>query len=224
MRTRMLDREKIVLVDDLYPRSFVEYRTVASYAESMLQGAEFPPVKVAESDGVFYLLDGWHRFRALKQLKQDKISAHVVDIPREEWFAYAVESNMKHGRPMTQKEKIAVIFRLRKEGRSDDDIGPLMQMTTSYIAHLVSEKALVLTKDGKTGIPLKPALAEVKPKLKKKKVIDIEALQRSMSGQRQFSMIRQVADLLDRKLINDDDQRVQTQLDRLWKLMSDRFG
>lgn len=224
MKKRMLDREKIMLVDELYPRSFTDYRTVASYAESMLQGAVFPPVKVAESDGVFYLLDGWHRYRALKQLKQDKISAHVIDIPREDWFAFAVESNMKHGKPMTLKDKIAVIFRLRKEGRSDDDIGPMMQMTTSYIAHLVSEKAIVLTQNGTTGIPLKPALAEVKTKLKKGKVIDIEAIQRSMSGQRQFSMIKQVADLLDRKLINDDDHRVQTQLDRLWKLMSDRFG
>lgn len=217
---RWVKLENIILDDEIYPRSFTDFRTVGTYAEAMRAGAEFPPLVIAKYEDVHYLLDGWHRYHAMKQNEIEKALVETLDIPRSEWYAKSLELNIKNGRPLTQKEKIQAIFRLRREGKDDMNISQMMQLTTDYMHHLIESKAIITNEKIGNGISLKPALAEVKEKIEPKKIVDIERLQRNWSGQKQFNMIQQVIDLIERDLVHVEDERVMERMEKLAKVLS----
>lgn len=224
MARRMLALDEIILSDELYPRTHTDFRTVKTYAEAMLQGATFPPLTVVEDQGTYYLLDGWHRHAAWKQVGMGKIPVKIKDISRDQWFAVALAENTKHGRPLTQKEKVTAILRLRRSKVKDADIGELLQMTTEYVHRLIETKAAITDVETGNGIALKPALAEVKTKIEASALTNnIEAIQKRMSGQRQFSMIRQVTSLVENNLLNEDDERVTNSLAALFELLKPIF-
>jgi len=222
----MVQLDKVILSEDIYPRAYTDYKTVATYAEAMLAGATFPPLAVVQDGEAYYLLDGWHRYRAWKQVGVDSVPIEKLEVPRKDWFAKSLELNAKHGRPLTQKEKIDAIFKLRREGRQDDDIGSMMQLTVDYVRHLVEDKAFIRNQKTGNGIALKPALVEVKTKLDehRKDVADLEAFQMKMSGQKQFSMWLQVFNLLERNLVNDQDPRVLDTMKKTGRLICTYFG
>lgn len=223
--TRMIKIEKFVLSDEFYPRGHCDFRTVNTYAEAMKQGAEFPPVTaVSEGNGKYYLLDGWHRYRAWERLESEQVPAVVLDLPRSKWFAEALKLNITHGKPLTQTEKINAILRLRKDGMEKQSIGDLMQITVDYAEQLLASRVALHDDLDRSGITLKPALAEVKDQIEKRHfdVDALETIQRQLSGQKQYRMIGQLVNLLESDLLNDDDPRVAKGLDRLRELLCER--
>jgi len=79
------------------PRSQLDIATIAEYAESMADGATFPPV-VAFHDGAdYWLADGFHRLAAAQQLGLADVGADVRQgtLQDAQWYSYSV--NQAHG-------------------------------------------------------------------------------------------------------------------------------
>jgi hypothetical protein len=83
----------------------------------MLNLDALPPIHiVALGGGQFGRLRGAHRYEAHRLHKgTSSIKALVVDVPREEWFAYAVRDNSTSGLPLTLDEKKAAANRMLSE-------------------------------------------------------------------------------------------------------------
>jgi hypothetical protein len=80
---------------------------VKSYKTAYENGADMPPVIVAELKGVYYLVDGFHRVRALMQLHTGYVSANVIPVKTvKEARLLAVKYNSTHGLQLTSKDKI----------------------------------------------------------------------------------------------------------------------
>jgi ParB-like chromosome segregation protein Spo0J len=75
---------------------------------------ELPPIKVAlDSQGRCNLLDGAHRMAAHRKKGEDWIDAVIYeDLPRKEWFVFAVEANHKHGLHLSKAERKGAARRL----------------------------------------------------------------------------------------------------------------
>jgi hypothetical protein len=80
------------------------------------------PVDVVKLiDGRFGLLAGYHRREAHRLAGMKTIKVVVHDLEPEEWFAFAVRSNIAHGLPLTLKERRAAAKRMVVEnGRRAD--------------------------------------------------------------------------------------------------------
>lgn len=80
---------------------------VKAYKVAYEHGADMPPVTVANLKGVYYLVDGFHRVRALIQLHKEYVSACVIPVKNvEEARWIAVKHNSIHGLQLTGKDKI----------------------------------------------------------------------------------------------------------------------
>ncbi len=86
--------------------------TVAEYEERMGEGEQFPPLLVWQSDGVYILLDGWHRYQAAVNLGFVDYDAKVFTGSKTEALIAAAISNRTHGLPMTRADKRKAIQRL----------------------------------------------------------------------------------------------------------------
>ena len=80
---------------------------IKAYKGAYELGADMPPVTVADLKGVYYLVDGFHRVRALIQLHKEYVTACVIPVKNvEEARWIAVKCNSIHGLQLTTKEKI----------------------------------------------------------------------------------------------------------------------
>ena len=86
-------------------RKEIDQPTVDSYAEAMLEGQEFPPVRVFHDGIHYYLADGFHRYFAAIKAKRTGIEADVTAGTLSEAILYAVGANDKHGKPRTTEDK-----------------------------------------------------------------------------------------------------------------------
>ena len=84
---------------------------VKAYAAAMRRGEVFPPVQVVcDRNGNYYLVDGYHRVAATRQLNGiDVIEAEIIEGTLEDalWLCWA--ANRNHGLARTQKEKRAIV-------------------------------------------------------------------------------------------------------------------
>jgi len=97
----------------LTPRSDIDKATVASYAASYEQ---LPPVDVfwIESKDGWWLVDGNHRFEAAKQLKLKTMDCTEHQGTMDDAIEFSYDANMKHGKPLNQKErKAGAILKLK---------------------------------------------------------------------------------------------------------------
>jgi site-specific DNA-methyltransferase (adenine-specific) len=95
---------------ELSPR--IERGTVAEIVEGYAECFDqLPPIIVFKvPDQTYYLLvDGWHRYCAAKKLKLEEVEVDKKAGTLEEAKEYALLANLRHGLPLTRKEKRHVI-------------------------------------------------------------------------------------------------------------------
>lgn len=73
---------------------------VEQYKTALLAGATFPPIEIADVDGVPLLTDGWHRLAALEALGRTEVDANVTLATAREAAYMAVQANLRHGLPL----------------------------------------------------------------------------------------------------------------------------
>ncbi len=93
------------VLPDLQVRAKTDPATVRRYANAMKAGAAFPPITVAELDGVLVLLDGFHRREAMASLSVRRSAAQLVTARTFEDARWkAAQANLQHGRPYSRSE------------------------------------------------------------------------------------------------------------------------
>lgn len=102
--------EDIVFHDILKTRNVCS-KTVAEYAERLTEGDKFPSIEVFTDGKTIWVVDGFHRIMAHKQIKRDEIDAivHKGSLRDAELYTHGV--NYGHGRKRSIKEKRAILIK-----------------------------------------------------------------------------------------------------------------
>lgn len=96
-------------------RAQLDERTVAEYAERMLDGNIFPPVVVFYDGAEYWLGDGFHRHAATLRAELAEIAADVRQGTRRDAVLYAVGANARHGLPRTDADKRRAVETLLRD-------------------------------------------------------------------------------------------------------------
>jgi hypothetical protein len=89
--------------------------TVAAYADDMLAGAIFPPIKVFHDGGRYHLADGWHRLDAARRAERTTILAEVLEGTSRDATLAACSANATHGLRRTNEDKRRAILALLRD-------------------------------------------------------------------------------------------------------------
>lgn len=95
---------KDVVLDELiYPRKSVSDELIETYISAMQNGDSFPPISIEK--GTNRLLDGLHRFRAMRALKLTEATVEFVTVPKGDTARYySAKLNARHGARLTNSE------------------------------------------------------------------------------------------------------------------------
>jgi ParB-like chromosome segregation protein Spo0J len=108
------------------PRKELDQQTVQEYAEAMERGDTFPELLIYFDGSVYWLVDGFHRYHAYKQIKQRKVPCIIKQGTHREAVLASVGVNAKHGLRRTNEDKrraIMVLLEDREWSRwSDSEI------------------------------------------------------------------------------------------------------
>jgi hypothetical protein len=117
-----MDIKKIVTDVDTQPRVNISRETVQDYREEIEHGAAFPPIKVFEDPDTkaVYLVEGFHRLEAMKQLGAKQTHVVVITGTVDEARAYAAGSNIQHGLRRTAGDKRKAIHMILANPVSKD--------------------------------------------------------------------------------------------------------
>lgn len=126
-------------------RSEISQQTVNEYTEAMEGGSIFPPVKVFHDGNYYYLVDGFHRYFANKNLKKSSIEAEIIIGTQREAIIYSFSVNNLHGlRPTNADKRKAVIIMLEDFEWSDYknvEIARICGVSAAYVGKLRTELA-----------------------------------------------------------------------------------
>jgi hypothetical protein len=100
--------DQIVMDELLQVRNKVDQGVVKKYAEQMVMGIEFPPIRLARIDDALFLTDGWHRVGAARTNGKTEVIATVTPMTRQEATWEAAQANLRHGLPLKRSERRAV--------------------------------------------------------------------------------------------------------------------
>ena len=85
--------------------------TISEYAQAILEGAKFPPVKVVWDGQTNHLWDGFHTLAAHIEAGLDAVDVDFIAGTRRDAWKLALGANATHGRPRTQADKREAIRR-----------------------------------------------------------------------------------------------------------------
>lgn len=91
--------------------------TIAGYATRFKAGGALGPVELADIDGRWVLLDGWHRLAALERLQRDTVEATVEAMTEREARWRAAIANTSHGLPLRKSEEVNVFKAYVRAGK-----------------------------------------------------------------------------------------------------------
>ena len=136
-KPQTIDMSLINIDPEIYPRAQIDPEVVATYSENMKAGTRFNPLVVQKDTHT--LIDGVHRYHALKRLERKKAQAEILDIPDSELRAEAIRRNVKHGKRLTRKERDRSIVALRfRDGKKEKEIAEIVGLTVGRISQICS--------------------------------------------------------------------------------------
>lgn len=137
-KTEIIDIILIHINSEIYPRTKVDEQLVESYRVSMEAGVKFPPLVVQKDTHT--LIDGLHRYHALKKLETKKVEVEILDIPDTELRAETVRRNVRHGKRLTTMELRLIIAKLRfTDKKSLKEIAEIVGMTEGRVSQICKE-------------------------------------------------------------------------------------
>jgi hypothetical protein len=109
MPTKNIKLVDIKVDKNIQPRVSLNQHTVNDYTERVKAGDEFPPIVVFDDGKVLWLADGFHRFKAHKELKRATISADVRKGKKRDALWFSTGANAHHGARLTRADKRKVL-------------------------------------------------------------------------------------------------------------------
>ena len=104
-RRIVLKLSEITLDPRIQARAGVNKKTVAHYAERMKLGDHFPYLVVFLVEGLYLLVDGWHRFFSAEEAGLENFLVEIHEGTRKDAVAFAIKANHDHGLPRTNDDK-----------------------------------------------------------------------------------------------------------------------
>jgi hypothetical protein len=102
-------------------RERLDQRVVGRYFNSYRNGAQLPPVQVAQvGKGALILFDGHHRVAALERLGQTTVEALIIHTEERKARWLAAQANLTHGVQLTAKERRAAFKAYIRAGQHKD--------------------------------------------------------------------------------------------------------
>lgn len=166
MNLQRVNLEEIDIYAGTQTRVETNDEAIASYAESMKQGSEFPPIQLYFDGSKYFLADGFHRFLAAKRNEERDIWAEVYEGSRTDALVAALGANATNGlyRTNADKRHAAEIALEEWSDRSNAYIADICKVSIELVRRVrksmgLDNPDLVIGKDGKsypTGIERTP--------------------------------------------------------------------
>lgn len=109
-----MQMEQIVSIDQLVldpkfqVRNKLNDRAIRRYAELYRAGRRLDPIRVAVVDGMWIVVDGWHRVNALRETGKSQVNAVLEPMTRKDALWAASVANAKHGVQLSRAEHVNV--------------------------------------------------------------------------------------------------------------------
>ena len=97
--------EQVNIYSSTQCRHSINKSVVYDYAQKMSEGESFPPLLTVSDGKSFWLVDGYHRFHASKEIGFRDIQAEVVSGSLEDAQDMALGANDTHGLPRSNEDK-----------------------------------------------------------------------------------------------------------------------
>jgi uncharacterized ParB-like nuclease family protein len=97
MQSKDLQLDKIDIYGGTQARVATNDDAISSYAEAMVEGAQFPPISVYYDGTKYWLADGFHRFLAAQRNEFESIAADVYEGSRTDALRHALGANATNG-------------------------------------------------------------------------------------------------------------------------------
>ena len=121
-------------------RELIDSPTVDDYLGAMKDGEEFPPLDTVFDGRYHWLVDGFHRFHALRRLRIKSIKVRAIKGTLEDARLLALTANAKHGLPRDQATKkrivLAALAHPAFAQKSSYEIGKLCGVSSPFVTSL----------------------------------------------------------------------------------------
>lgn len=97
MQNQDLALENIDIYGGTQARVATNDEAISSYADAMLEGAQFPPVIVYYDGSKYWLADGFHRFLAAQRNEAGSIASEIHEGSRTDALRHALGANATNG-------------------------------------------------------------------------------------------------------------------------------
>ena len=151
--------DKIVINGGTQSRDKIDENVVADYADSMLAGAQFPPLVVFHDGVTYWLADGFHRYFAAKRAKSPGFKCDVREGTLRDAILFSYQANKDHGlqRSAATKRKIVMgmLADLEWQDWSDREIAKWCGFSHPFVSAVRKQVGAAKThtkykRDGKT--------------------------------------------------------------------------
>ncbi len=209
--------EELEFDKELYPRLKIDWLTSYQYAQAMRAGAKFPPILVGIYKGKKYVVDGWHRVKALELLGEKEVEAEVKEYEKwEDMFVDGVRLNITHGRQLSPQEKARIVDKLKELNFTPELIS---QITTIPIDKIERFEIKVLTTITGEKIYLKAPLEKVE----KFDVETVKKAQELFNVRTQKHLLTQLLALLESDTLRLDSKEIRELTIKVWELLGEKL-
>lgn len=121
----------------------IDKATVERYAQAMLNGDEFPPIVVWRGpENKYVVIDGNHRLQAAIVAKNDAIAAFLLGdgVKPQVITAMTFEANVRHGKQVSEAERIHHALWLTDNGMSLGEAGRRLNLSASALRKAKAEQ------------------------------------------------------------------------------------
>ncbi len=131
----------------------VDEQTCADYAEAMIRGDKFPPVVVFQNNGEMILADGFHRVRAARLAKFERIWVEIHHGTRLDALKFSLSANHRHGvRRSNEDKRHAASIALKEFGSlSDGALGEMCGVSQPFVSSVRRQLKTVLSWPKRVG-------------------------------------------------------------------------
>jgi hypothetical protein len=152
-----LKLSQIVIDKGTQTREEMDQKTVSEYAEVLMNKEVMPPLEVF-SDGInYYLVDGFHRYFANKQVGNTEVEVNIHKGTLREAQEFALGVNDKHGLKRTNADKrkavLIVLDDLEWSLLTNREIGKLCRVSHTFVNAIKERLELEKTEPKKKDTP-----------------------------------------------------------------------
>lgn len=129
--------EQINIYGSTQCRHSISKSVVYDYAQKMSEGEIFPPLVTVSDGNSFWLVDGYHRYHASKEIGFRDIQAEVINGSLEDAQDLALGVNDTHGLPRSNEDKRQAVETAlaleRHANKSDRAIAKLCKVSVPFV-------------------------------------------------------------------------------------------